>query len=326
MYRRKEGDSHMILRNINGKDLELELGKINYICPIDIVLGNEIYDYLLKYFSGFKYTEEYLSKYDNTYPLIEENGMEISRDDYLCIGVNSYKEIEELLQSKKGTIFYDYNNNLLNDIDVQKEIETIEMAYINIIKKISACYINESVIEIKDFTLHSDKLLSKEIGFNINYGSSIVDKFKLLIEMFSITEDRNLIFYLNNVDSYLSLKDLDNLLEDVRKYVNVKIIIQSNHPAYLEYSELEKIMYLKNNNIEFFPNNVILLKKINNNIKMNTTITNDQLIKWLRKYSIIFMENSNVIESIDYLIYEAISSKNKNIDDNESLMENAIVI
>ncbi|MDF9866581.1 hypothetical protein OKW22_000134 [Bacilli bacterium PM5-3] len=317
----------MILKNINNTDLDIELNDLNYICPIDIVLGNEMYDYLTKYFSNYKYDEDYLAKYNNVYPEIILDNQVLKRDEYICIGINSYKDIDELLQSKKGTLFYDYNNKIIDNVDVKKEIEIIETAYINITNKISQEYENSNVINIKDFILKADKLLSKEIEFSINYVSSISDKFKLLMELFSVFETQKVIFYLNNVDSYLSLDDMKEIVDIAKSRKNIKIIIQSNNSIYLDYTDTSKVIFLIKNKVENLPNNYLLLKKINNNICSQKHITDSELIEWFKKYSTLLMEDIFAISENDFDIYNALKCKKYEVKtETEYELENSIII
>ena len=319
----------MIIKNINKKDIEIYFDKVTQIGISDIKLANEMYHYICKYFSDSKYTEEDLEKYNYFYPEIEVDGAIISRIAYRCIGINSYKDIDDYLKLSKDSILTNYNKNILNEMDFKIELENLEKQYLLLQRKISETYKLTNMITMEDVIINEDELFSKYFSVKVNKHIDIFEKIKqflFILDNLSKIKTQPVIIYMNNVEAYLTLDELNEIKEVITKMNNIYLIIASGKSEYLNLNYLEKINFLSNSYIEYLPPLETVIEKVILCLKGNSKVDTEEIKAFLQRNMIKIASKNSDFGNYDKLIFEALISIPKYNLNVKYELENCIII
>lgn len=319
----------MILKNCNGRDLEINLLPFTQLASLDSSLANRVYGYIKEYFSSYRFSEDDLNLYNDQLPKIISDGIEVSRSKYLCIGISSFEDIDKALESKKDSPLLLYNKVKLEKVDIQNELEKLENQFNLIVEKIKLTYPSSSLVEFEDILLNSDAILTKNINSFISKKHSSFEKLMQLLEILrglEVSLNQEYILFLHNVESYLTFDQLLSIKGVCKELSNVTLILSTNNSSFLDYTEVENINFLKDNNVFNLPDILTLLKKLNSNFPRNKHFVEAELIEFLKVRSFSLIEKTNHVTQDFDLILEVLLKPtiNKNFDPLK--MENCLII
>lgn len=313
----------MILKQLN---IEINFNKLTQLAYLDCIKANELYDYVIKYFSNHKYSEKELMKYNGILPeILFTTGEVMSRARYKCIGINSYSDIEEILNFKKGSLLYDYHGTILENIDMLNELDILEKQYNNIVDKIIELYPNNMHIKMEHLSLTKDLILDKNLSSFIDPMITIYEKIKQMIDLIiEVHFDEQVIIFLHNIETYLTVDKILNIMELVNNAPNINLIIGTSKPSYLSYENCEEINFIKYDMVEFLPDIYTLLDKINKNTLLKTEYTIQDLLYLLKLFSFDLIENKKLEQSSIYALNCLINKTKEN--DSYMDMESTLIL
>ena len=195
-----------------------------------------IWQLLIWYFNGKKYSEEDLNIFNQTEPEISTETGVLKRNFFDIISISDIQDLSEQMAYKKGTVAFDFMKISLNTVDVASEIDEIN----NRLDKISM-HINDTInLNVSDVSYRTesnyftiDQLLTKNFSpfFNVNHQNisfEFVDNetkvliFLEMIERKLIDNPNQILLIFKNMDDYLSHSSFvvicEKLSELCRKY------------------------------------------------------------------------------------------------------------
>ena len=317
----------MIMENIDGRNLEIELHKITQISILDIELSNKIYSYISKYFNDKKYNIHNDKSNENNQKITTNNFEDLSKRRYSCISINNFEDIDKILENKKDSILMKYNKKKMENLDIVKEIEELEYKYNIILDKLKSTYSENSLIKLNELKVNIEDILQKNIVPYIEVQETVYKKIYQLINILIDFEyEENVILFLHNVDTYLTEEEYKKIESIVREQKNIKMIMSSKCKNYFDYKRVEEIIFLYKGNIEYLPDIEIMLTKVNKCINKNVEISSDELLEFLKIKSFNIIKREYKEDTNTKLIYEALLEKEKNYNFDIIDMEKTIII
>ena len=256
----------MILNNLRGKNITIKFDELTQLVSMDKSLSNDIYFYLRSYFGGKKFTDDDLLFYNGEYPIIEYNGIEVSRSRYNFIGISNILDIDEALVHKKDTILMKYNKFYLENLDLQIEIDELERQFLKIVDKLRDSIPSEDIISIPDIALNAEVLLSKNIFSYVSMENSYYDKLLQIVRILMFGQDKlgcDYLLYLHNVDTYLNDKELKCIIQMCECVSNIKLVVSFCDTRYMSIDMVEYVNFLFENDVSYLPSLDVMLDKLN---------------------------------------------------------------
>lgn len=320
----------MMIKQLRGKEIEIETGKITELGIMDQQLSEDIYRAITRYFGGHKYSEDDLLLYGQELPVITEGYLDVPKTKYKCIGIASAGDLDEVLLCKKGTPLFEYNKFLMGKLDVVREMEELERQYNIIIQKVRAGYPQETKIQVDEMTINADIILAKNLNVYISDSLTVYDKIlqlMMMLEFVSEQECKEVIIYLHGVEALLSVQELNHLREWVNKSSYIKLFVSTSKSEYLELNSLNQINFLYRGKVCKLPNVEMLLRKVNRLIIGNDEIDIYTLNDYLSRNVFQLLNESNGLKSTDFKIEEALKCE-ENVERvlQEIRLENCIII
>ena len=106
-------------------NISLSFGQFTQIVGQDQQLKYYIWQILLWYFGGKKYSEEDLVLFEQNEPKILIDDTMVSRSEFSVVQVSNINDLIEQMEYKKGTVAYDYIKKKINSIEIMEQIENI---------------------------------------------------------------------------------------------------------------------------------------------------------------------------------------------------------
>ena len=242
-------------------NITLSFGQYTQVVGQDQQLKYYIWQILLWYFGGKKYSEEDLVLFEQNEPKILIDDMVVSRSEFRVIQLSNINDLIEQMEYKKGTIAYDYIKKKINTVEMMEQIENIN----DNLDRISLS-LNQSLnLQINDIIYHmeakyfnTDQLIQKNFlpyfGQNDkNISFEFVDnktKFLLFLSMLeTVIMDcsEKILLVLRNMDDYLSYKEFVECCEQLEYLTNhsnnIYIVLFLSNVGYLHVAKevLEEI-------------------------------------------------------------------------------------
>lgn len=250
------------------------------------------------------------------------------------ITLYDFKELNNLIQSKKFNFIANFNNELVisNDFFKSKQLQKIYTNNIftnNTIKPIDGYYyeynkINKFIIKIEhENILPKLKIYSKNIiNSNIlNYKSTIHNFFEHIYvlnlsrrpDRLNNTISRMKMFNINNIEHFLALDGKNNEIELLYKYYlnlpNIKNIIKNNKPHIRSSGSFAILLSMKN----------MILDAIQHNYKNILVLQDDVFI--IKNFNNILSKYSEIIKGNWKLLFLGANDK-KSIQNIKNLQNN----
>lgn len=106
-------------------NITLSFGQFTQVVGQDQQLKYYIWQILLWYFGGKKYSEEDLVLFEQNEPKILIDDTAVSRSEFRVIQLSNINDLIEQMEYKKGTIAYDYLKKKINTVEMMEQIENI---------------------------------------------------------------------------------------------------------------------------------------------------------------------------------------------------------
>ena len=236
-------------------NLEINFGQFTQIIGQNQQLKYYLWQLLIWYFDGKKYTEEDLTLFNQVEPMIRQENLQMKRNFFHVISISNISDLLDQMILKKGTVSFDFLKNQFNSIDISYDLELMN----NYLERISSHINNQLQICFDDMKYHiepniftSDQLLNKYFnpyfehrGQNISF-EYLDNKTKLLLllnmietNLCKITE--NILIIFKNMDDYLShtqfIEICQKLEEMCQKYSHFFCMIFPSNESYLYVSK-----------------------------------------------------------------------------------------
>ena len=215
-------------------NITLSFGKFTQVVGQDQQLKYYIWQILLWYFGGKKYSEEDLVLFEQNEPRILIDDTLVSRSEFRVIQLSNINDLIEQMEYKKGTIAYDYIKKKINIVDVMEQIENIN-DHLDRISLLLNQNLNLQLDEINYHTeakyFNTDQLIQKNFlpyfGQNDkNISFEFVDnktKFLLFLSMLEVVvmnSSEKFLLVLRNLDDYLSYKEFVECCEKMELLID----------------------------------------------------------------------------------------------------------
>ncbi|VTT25672.1 CRISPR-associated protein Csn2-St [Streptococcus gordonii] len=212
----------------------LRFGQFTQVVGQDQQLKYYIWQILLWYFGGKKYSEEDLVLFEQNEPRILIDDKATSRSEFVVIQISNINDLIEQMEYKKGTVAYDYMKKKITSMEIMEQIENIN----DNLDRISLLLNQKLNLQIDDIIYHTeakyfnmDQLIQKNFlpyfGQNDkNISFEFVDnktKFLLFLSMLEamlMNSDEKVLLVLRNMDDYLSYNEFVNCCEKMELLTN----------------------------------------------------------------------------------------------------------
>ena len=283
-------------------NITLNFGQFTQVVGQDQQLKYHIWQILLWYFGGKKYSEEDLVLFEQNEPKILIDDTVVSRSEFRVIQLSNINDLIEQMEYKKGTIAYDYLKKKINTVEMMEQIENIN----DHLDRISLLLNQNLNLQIDDIIYHTeakyfntDQLIQKNFlpyfGQNDkNISFEFVDnktKFLLFLSMLEdvITDhSEKILLVLRNMDDYLSYKEFVECCEQLEHLTNHSNILYTisfpSNEGYLHVTEevLEEINIVSDY-IDHFYSLEFMYERFTNQYPINQIPDKQDFLSSLRK-------------------------------------------
>ena len=212
-------------------NITLSFGQFTQVVGQDQQLKYYIWQILLWYFGGKKYSEEDLVLFEQNEPKILIDDTVVSRSEFRVIQLSNINDLIEQMEYKKGTIAYDYLKKKINTVEMMEQIENIN----DHLDRISLLLNQNLNLQLDGIYYHTeakyfnaDQLIQKNFlpyfGQNDkNISFEFVDnktKFLLFLSMLQVVitdQSEKVLLVLRNMDDYLSYKEFVECCEQLER-------------------------------------------------------------------------------------------------------------
>lgn len=243
-------------------NLILNVGQFTQIIGQNHQLKYYLWQLILWYFDGKKYSYEDLSLFNQVEPEILSDSSEIiKRNSYQIISIADIEDLLDQLSYKKGTVAFEFMRYKFQDLSIISEIDQINDkldVISNQINKTINLPTNDVIYHVESIYFSPESLLAKQfLPFYENQERNIALEFVdneikiiLLIEMLaeileSNTNPRLIVF--KNLDDFLSYQSFTTiskrLIELTEKYNHLMVLIFPSNEGYL-YLTKENMPYI----------------------------------------------------------------------------------
>ncbi|MBE6162693.1 MAG: CRISPR-associated protein Cas7 [Streptococcus equinus] len=206
-------------------NLDINFGHFTQIIGQNQQLKYYMWQLLMWYFDGKKYSEEDLSLFNQEEPEILSDGKVLKRKDFKVISISDIQDLLEQMSYKKGTVAFDFMKLKLDTIDVMTEVDGIN----DRLDRISLTVNQNLNLSIDNVTYHtesclvtSEQLLSKYFQPYFNY------------------QEKNIAFeFVNNETKVMFL--LKMIKEKLKNDTSNILLVFKNMDDYLDYSSFIRI-------------------------------------------------------------------------------------
>lgn len=242
-------------------NLDISFGQFTQIIGQNQQLKYYMWQLLIWYFGGKKYSEEDLSLFNQEEPEILCEGKSLKRNNFNVISISDIQDVLEQMSYKKGTVAFDFMKLKLNTVDVMTEVDEIN----DKLDKISLTVNQNLDLSIEKVTYHtescivtSEQLLSKyfqpyfyyqgkNISFEfINNETKVMFLLEMLKEKLSNDTDKVLLIF-KNMDDYLDyssfIKICETIMQMTTEFPNFYCTIFPSNESYL-YVTKETMEYI----------------------------------------------------------------------------------
>ena len=210
-------------------NLDINFGQFTQIIGQNQQLKYYMWQLLMWYFDGKKYSEEDLSLFNQEEPEILSDGKVLKRKDFKVISISDIQDLLEQMSYKKGTVAFDFMKLKLDTIDVMTEVDGIN----DRLDRISLTVNQNLNLSIDNVTYHtesclvtSEQLLSKyfqpyfnyqekNIAFEfVNNETKVMFLLKMIKEKLK-NDTGNILLVFKNMDDYLYYSSFIRICESI---------------------------------------------------------------------------------------------------------------
>ena len=283
-------------------NITLSFGQFTQVVGQDQQLKYYIWQILLWYFGGKKYSEEDLVLFEQNEPKILIDDTVVSRSEFRVIQLSNINDLIEQMEYKKGTIAYDYLKKKINTVEMMEQIENIN-DHLDRISLLLNQNLNLQIDEINYHTeakyFNTDQLIQKNFlpyfGQNDkNISFEFVDnktKFLLFLSMLQVVitdQSEKVLLVLRNMDDYLSYKEFVECCEQLERLtIHCNMLYTISFPSnegYLHVTKevLEKINIVSDY-VDHFYSLEFMYERFTNQYPINQIPSKQDFLSSLRK-------------------------------------------
>ena len=202
-------------------NISLSFDQFTQIVGQDQQLKYYIWQILLWYFGGKKYSEEDLVLFEQNEPKILIDDTMVSRSEFSVIQVSNINDLIEQMEYKKGTVAYDYIKKKINSIEIMEQIENIN----DNLDRISLLLNQKLNLQIDDIIYHTEAKY-----FNTN---QLIQKNSEMLKISTIETARE------NERGIIDLETLQKTQKDLIETLEETLKIQQEGRARRRKAEVE---------------------------------------------------------------------------------------
>ena len=283
-------------------NITLSFGQFTQVVGQDQQLKYYIWQILLWYFGGKKYSEEDLVLFEQNEPKILIDDTVVSRSEFRVLQLSNINGLIEQMEYKKGTIAYDYLKKKINTVEMMEQIENIN----DHLDRISLMLNQNLNLQLDSVNYHTeakyfnaDQLIQKNFlpyfGQNDkNISFEFVDnktKFLLFLSMLQVVimdQSEKVLLVLRNMDDYLSYKEFVECCEQLEQLTNqcnmLYTISFPSNEGYLHVTKevLEEINIVSDY-IDHFYSLEFMYERFTNQYPINQIPSKQEFLSSLRK-------------------------------------------
>lgn len=283
-------------------NITLSFGQFTQVVGQDQQLKYYIWQILLWYFGGKKYSEEDLVLFEQNEPKILIDDTVVSRSEFRVIQLSNINDLIEQMEYKKGTIAYDYLKKKINTVEMMEQIENIN----DHLDRISLLLNQNLNLQLDGIYYHTeakyfnaDQLIQKNFlpYFGQNYKNisfEFVDnktKFLLFLSMLQVVitdQSEKVLLVLRNMDDYLSYKEFVECCEQLERLtIHCNMLYTISFPSnegYLHVTKevLEKINIVSDY-VDHFYSLEFMYERFTNQYPINQIPSKQDFLSSLRK-------------------------------------------
>ena len=283
-------------------NITLSFGQFTQVVGQDQQLKYYIWQILLWYFGGKKYSEEDLVLFEQNEPKILIDDTAVSRSEFRVIQLSNINDLIEQMEYKKGTIAYDYLKKKINTVEMMEQIENIN----DHLDRISLLLNQNLNLQLDGIYYHTeakyfnaDQLIQKNFlpyfGQNDkNISFEFVDnktKFLLFLSMLQVVitdQSEKVLLVLRNMDDYLSYKEFVECCEQLERLtIHCNMLYTISFPSnegYLHVTKevLEKINIVSDY-VDHFYSLEFMYERFTNQYPINQIPSKQDFLSSLRK-------------------------------------------
>ena len=283
-------------------NITLSFGQFTQVVGQDQQLKYYIWQILLWYFGGKKYSEEDLVLFEQNEPKILIDDMVVPRSQFRVIQLSNINDLIEQMEYKKGTVAYDYIKKKINTVEMMEQIENIN-DHLDRISLLLNQNLNLQIDEINYHTeakyFNTDQLIQKNFlpYFGQKYKNisfEFVDnktKFLLFLSMLEVVitdQSEKVLLVLRNMDDYLSYKEFVECCEQLEYLTNHSNILYTisfpSNEGYLHVTKevLEEINIVSDY-VDHFYSLEFMYERFTNQYPINQIPSKQEFLSSLRK-------------------------------------------
>ena len=283
-------------------NITLSFGQFTQVVGQDQQLKYYIWQILLWYFGGKKYSEEDLVLFEQNEPKILIDDTVVFRSEFRVIQLSNINDLIEQMEYKKGTIAYDYLKKKINTVEMMEQIENIN----DHLDRISLLLNQNLNLQLDGIYYHTeakyfnaDQLIQKNFlpyfGQNDkNISFEFVDnktKFLLFLSMLQVVitdQSEKVLLVLRNMDDYLSYKEFVECCEQLERLtIHCNMLYTISFPSnegYLHVTKevLEKINIVSDY-VDHFYSLEFMYERFTNQYPINQIPSKQDFLSSLRK-------------------------------------------
>ena len=282
--------------------ISLSFGQFTQIVGQDQQLKYYIWQILLWYFGGKKYSEEDLVLFEQNEPKILIDNTMVSRLEFSVVQVSNINDLIEQMEYKKGTVAYDYIKKKINSIEIMEQIENIN----DNLDRISLLLNQKLNLQLDDIIYHTeakyfntDQLIQKNFlpyfGTNDkNISFEFVDnkiKFLLFLSMLEVVvtnSSEKILLVLRNLDDYLSYNEFVECCEKMELLTNhsnlLYIISFPSNEGYLHVTkEVMEEINIVSDYVDHFYSLEFMYERFSNQYPINQIPDEKEFLNSLRR-------------------------------------------
>ena len=283
-------------------NISLSFGQFTQIIGQDQQLKYYIWQMLLWYFGGKKYSEEDLVLFEQDEPRVLIDDAVVSRSKFSVIQVSNINDLIEQMEYKKGTVAYDYIKKKITSIEIMGQIENIN----DNLDRISLLLNQKLNLQIDDIIYHTeakyfntDQLIQKNFlpyfGKNDkNISFEFVDNkkkflfFLSMVEAMVMNSDEKVLLVLRNMDDYLSYNEFVKCCEKMEHLTNhsnsLYIVSFPSNEGYLHVTkEVMEEINIVSDYVDHFYSLEFMYDRFTNQYPINQTPNEQDFLTSLRK-------------------------------------------
>jgi hypothetical protein len=292
----------MKISHLHKDNITLSFGQFTQVVGQDQQLKYYIWQILLWYFGGKKYSEGDLVLFEQDEPKILIDDMLISRSEFRVIQLSNINDLIEQMEYKKGTIAYDYIKKKINTVEMIEQIENIN----DNLDRISLLLNQQLNLQIDGINYHTEakyfnaeQLIQKNFlpyfGQNDkNISFEFVDnktKFLLFLSMLEavvIEHSEKILLVLRNMDDYLSYEEFVECCEQLELLTNHSNLLYTisfpSNEGYLHVAkEVLEEVNIVSDYIDHFYSLEFMYERFTNQYPINQIPSKQDFLSSLRK-------------------------------------------